>query len=71
MQDPARYTTSRLLWRRNNSTRNRERLKGLGLDIRIAEYRQFGWHSIHFHDPDGNSVEFVCYDRSVLDMEEK
>ena len=49
----------------------RERLHGLGLDIRIAEYGQFGWHSIHFHDPDGNSVEFVCYDPSVLDKGKK
>ena len=46
----------------------KERLEGLNLDTRIAEYGQFGWHSIHFHDPDGNSVEFVCYDPSVLDI---
>jgi len=49
----------------------RQRLKSLGLEIRIAKYRQFGWHSLHFHDPDGNSVEFVCYDPAVLDMEKK
>jgi hypothetical protein len=49
----------------------RERLHGLGLDIRIAKFGKFGWHSIHFHDPDGNSVAFVCYDPSVLDMEGK
>ncbi len=47
----------------------KERLQELGLDIRFADYREFGWHSIHFHDPDGNSVEFVCYDSSILDFD--
>ncbi len=51
--------------------RERERLQVMSLEIRMAEYGQFGWHSMHFHDPDGNSVEFVCYDPSVLDKEEK
>ncbi len=26
-----------------------------------------GWRSIYVSDPDDNTVEFVCYDRSVLD----
>ena len=41
------------------------RLEGIGIYFELEEYEQFGWRSIHFHDPDGNSVEFVCYDRSL------
>lgn len=41
------------------------RLEGLGIDFEFEEYEQFGWRSIHFHDSDGNSVEFVCYDQSL------
>jgi catechol 2,3-dioxygenase-like lactoylglutathione lyase family enzyme len=48
----------------------KERLQGLGLDIQFADYKQFGWHSMHFHDPDGNSLEFVCFDSSILDIDE-
>jgi hypothetical protein len=48
----------------------KERLQGLGLDIQFADYKQFGWRSIHFHDPDGNSLEFVGYDSSIIDFDE-
>ena len=44
------------------------RLQQLNLEFKFEQYEQFGWRSIHFHDPDGNSVEFVCYDSSLLDM---
>jgi catechol 2,3-dioxygenase-like lactoylglutathione lyase family enzyme len=43
------------------------RLHELGLEFEFEEYEQFGWRSIHFHDPDGNSVEFVCHDPILLD----
>ncbi len=38
------------------------RLQALGIHFEFEEYEQFSWRSIHFHAPDGNSVEFVCYD---------
>ena len=51
--------------------KERERLHSMSLNIQMAEYGTFGWHSMHFHDPDGNSVEFVCYDPSVLDVSQQ
>ena len=47
----------------------RERLQNLGVDLQFAEHATFGWRSIYMFDPDGNSVEFVCYDASVFDPE--
>ena len=47
----------------------RDRLHKTGVDLQFAEHPAFGWHSIYMHDPDGNSVELVCYDSSILDTE--
>ena len=47
-----------------------QRLQEHGLDLQFEQYEVFGWRSIHFHDPDGNSVEFVCYDSTILDLQE-
>ena len=45
----------------------RDRLKSLGVDLQFSDFAQFGWRSMFMHDPDGNSVELVCYDASILD----
>ena len=45
----------------------RERLQGMGIAVEPGEHRQFGWRSLYMHDPDGNSVELVCYDAALLD----
>ncbi len=45
----------------------RDRLQRAGVDLQFAEHTQFGWRSIYMYDPDGNSVELVCYDASILD----
>jgi len=45
----------------------KERLTGKGLDILFTNHTQFGWRSMYLFDPDGNSVEYVCYDQDVLD----
>ncbi len=42
-----------------------ERLEGLGVAVRKKEFPHFRWRSLFFSDPDGNTVEFVCYDPSV------
>jgi len=44
-----------------------ERLKDLGVAIQSAEHPRFGWRSIYLFDPDGNSVELVCYDPDILE----
>jgi len=46
----------------------RERLQAKNLNLHFAEHPQFGWRSIYLFDPDGNSVEFVCYDSSILNI---
>ena len=45
----------------------RDRLQKLRNEVEFAEHSQFGWRSIYLYDPDGNSVELVCYDSSILD----
>jgi catechol 2,3-dioxygenase-like lactoylglutathione lyase family enzyme len=37
-----------------------------GLDPNTAVHAWIGWRSIYVSDPDDNTVEFVCYDGSVL-----
>ena len=45
----------------------KERLTGEGVEIWFTEHSQFGWRSMYLFDPDGNSIEYVCYDQDVLD----
>jgi catechol-2,3-dioxygenase len=47
----------------------RDRLMALGVQIQSAEHSRFGWRSIYMFDPDGNSVELVCYDSNILDSD--
>ena len=49
--------------------REQTRLKALGQNFETATHSMLGWHSLYMHDPDGNSVEFVCYDPSLLDVD--
>ena len=41
------------------------RLRGLGLEVHTTTHEWVQWRSLYFHDPEGNLVEFVCYDASV------
>jgi catechol-2,3-dioxygenase len=45
----------------------RDRLQNIGIELEFAEFTQFGWRSMFMRDPDGNSVELVCYDETILD----
>ncbi|MCH8286999.1 VOC family protein [candidate division KSB1 bacterium] len=36
--------------------------KECGLKVEIMEHHWVGWRSMYFYDPEGNMVEFVCYD---------
>jgi catechol 2,3-dioxygenase len=42
------------------------RLRGLGLQVETAEQGWMHWRSLYVTDPEGNLVEFVCYDASVF-----
>ena len=41
------------------------RLEGLGLTVDATEHEWLHVRSLYFHDPEGNTLEFVCYDASV------
>jgi catechol-2,3-dioxygenase len=42
-----------------------ERLKSLGLNVTTAEHAWVQWRSIYVDDPEGNTVELVCYDETI------
>jgi catechol 2,3-dioxygenase-like lactoylglutathione lyase family enzyme len=41
------------------------RLEGLGLKVLATEHAWIHVRSLYFSDPEGNLLEFVCYDESV------
>ena len=43
----------------------KSRLEQLGQPVRTAEHAWVHWRSLYIDDPEGNTVEFVCYDESV------
>lgn len=40
----------------------RQRLEALGLAVTTATHEWVLWRSIYLEDPEGNTVELVCYD---------
>ena len=44
----------------------KERLRNLGLDVETGAHAWVHYRSLYVTDPEGNVVEFVCYDASVL-----
>lgn len=42
-----------------------ERLESHGLDVRTTTHGWVQWRSLYVTDPEGNSVELVCYDDSI------
>jgi catechol 2,3-dioxygenase-like lactoylglutathione lyase family enzyme len=47
--------------------RERRRLTELGLTVTTAEHGWVHWRSLYVDDPEGNTVELVCYDPSVVE----
>jgi catechol 2,3-dioxygenase len=45
--------------------KEKKRLEQLGLVITTAEHAWVHWRSLYVTDPEGNEVEFVCYDAEV------
>ena len=43
----------------------KERLQNLGLDVETVRHTWQHYRSLYITDPEGNVVEFVCYDASV------
>src|SRR5262249_46078118 len=45
--------------------RERRRLRDLGLQVDTATHAWVHWRSLYVSDPEGNRVEFVCFDPTV------
>jgi catechol 2,3-dioxygenase len=43
----------------------RQRLEALGLAVTTATHAWVHWRSLYVKDPEGNTVELVCYDPDV------
>jgi catechol-2,3-dioxygenase len=43
----------------------RRRLESLGLKVNATEHEWLHVRSLYFADPEGNTLEFVCYDETV------
>ena len=43
----------------------KRRLEGLGVAVTTATHEWVHWRSIYVEDPEGNTVELVCYDPEV------
>jgi catechol 2,3-dioxygenase-like lactoylglutathione lyase family enzyme len=43
----------------------KKRLEGLGVSVLATDHAWIHVRSLYFSDPDGNLLEFVCYDESV------
>lgn len=43
----------------------KERLEALGIPTRTSTHGWVQWRSLYVNDPDGNLVEFVCFDSSI------
>jgi len=41
------------------------RLESLRITVTTHEHEWVQWRSLYIHDPEGNLVEWVCYDESV------
>jgi len=47
--------------------RERQRLAELGMAVTTAEHGWVHWRSLYVDDPEGNTVELVCYDPGVVE----
>ena len=41
------------------------RLAELGVKLKFSEHQWVQWRSLYFEDPEGNLIEFVCYDSTI------
>lgn len=43
----------------------KQRIESLGYAVGTAVHRWVKWRALYINDPDGNTVEWVCYDASL------
>ncbi len=44
----------------------RQRLEALGFSVEVKNHDWVRWRSLYLRDPEGNQVELVCYDPSLV-----
>ncbi len=44
----------------------RQRLEALGFNVEVQNHDWVRWRSLYLRDPEGNLVELVCYDPSLV-----
>ncbi len=47
---------------RKDFNNEQQRLQGLGLQVDVTYHDWVQWRSLFIEDPEGNTVEFVCFD---------
>jgi catechol-2,3-dioxygenase len=52
---------------RNDFEEEHQRLVDLGCDVSLSIHAWVGWRSMYVEDPEGNEVEWVCYEEELLD----
>ncbi len=67
--DPERSTVDHFAFAidLNDYEVEKERLQSMGVAVREAVHAWVKWRSLYIMDPEGNEVEFVCYDASIED----
>ena len=65
--DPGRTTVDHLAFEiaEGDYEVEKARLEGLGVRVTTAEHAWVHWRSLYVDDPEGNTVEWVCYDETV------
>lgn len=66
--DPERTTLDHLAFEisRTDYEAEKERIENLGVRVTTKVFPSFHWRSLFLNDPEGNAVELVCYDETVL-----
>jgi catechol 2,3-dioxygenase len=65
--DPATTTVDHIAFEIERADFDAElkRLKDMGLAVETAEHAWVHWRSLYVDDPEGNTLELVCYDPTV------
>jgi catechol 2,3-dioxygenase len=65
--DPATTTVDHIAFEIERADFDAElkRLQDMGLAVETAEHAWVHWRSLYVDDPEGNTVELVCYDSTV------
>ena len=65
--DAVKLTVDRITLKINRMDfeEKKKRLEGKGIELTTSEHPWVRWKFLYFKDPEGNQVEFVCYDPKV------